>query len=86
METKIRRQATQDVTAPFDGYVVQLSANAGSAMVKEGDPLCTLVPYTEERAVQIWLDGNDAPLVKPEATFDFNSKAGLRSSLRDGRQ
>ncbi len=65
METKIRRQATQDVTAPFDGYVVQLSANAGSAMVKEGDPLCTLVPYTEERAVQIWLDGNDAPLVKP---------------------
>ncbi|MFN9719903.1 MAG: HlyD family secretion protein [Planctomycetota bacterium] len=65
MESKIARQMTQEVKAPFDGYIVQLSANAGSAMVKEGDPLCTLVPYTTERAVQIWLDGNDAPLVEP---------------------
>jgi len=34
-------------------------------MVKEGDPLCIIVPDTTERAVQIWLDGNDAPLVEP---------------------
>lgn len=64
MESKIARQLTQEVKAPFEGYVVQLTANAGSGMVKEGDPLCTMVPYTQERAVQIWLDGNDAPLVE----------------------
>lgn len=64
IESKVAAQGTRFVEAPFDGYVVQLSANAGSGMVKEGDPLCTLVPYTTERAVQIWLDGNDAPLVE----------------------
>jgi multidrug resistance efflux pump len=65
MENKVARQNTQlMITAPFDGYVVQISSNGGSQLVKEGDPICTLVPYTEERAVQIWLDGNDAPLVE----------------------
>jgi multidrug efflux pump subunit AcrA (membrane-fusion protein) len=64
MESKVARQNTQEINAPFDGYVVQISSNGGSQMVKEGDPICTLVPYTQERAVQIWLDGNDAPLVE----------------------
>ena len=32
-------------------------------MVKAGDPLVTIVPDTEERAVELWLDGNDIPLV-----------------------
>lgn len=65
MENKVARQNTQlMITAPFDGYVVHISSNSGSQLVKEGDPICTLVPYTEDRAVQIWLDGNDAPLVE----------------------
>ncbi|MFO1001979.1 MAG: HlyD family efflux transporter periplasmic adaptor subunit [Planctomycetaceae bacterium] len=64
MESKVARQNTQQVTAPFDGYIVHISSNGGSQLVKKGDPLCTLVPYTKDRAVQIWLDGNDAPLVE----------------------
>ncbi len=64
MESKVARQNTQQVTAPFDGYIVHLSSNGGSQLVKKGDPICTLVPYTKDRAVQIWLDGNDAPLVE----------------------
>jgi multidrug resistance efflux pump len=65
MENKVARQNTQlMINAPFDGYVVHISSNGGSQLVKEGDPICTLVPYTEDRAVQIWLDGNDAPLVE----------------------
>ena len=64
MESKVARQNTQSVTAPFDGYIVHLSSNGGSQLVKKGDAICTLVPYTQERAVQIWLDGNDAPLVE----------------------
>jgi multidrug resistance efflux pump len=63
MESKVSRQSTQEIIAPFDGYLVHLSANVGSQMVKKGDPICTIVPETSERAVQIWLDGNDAPLV-----------------------
>jgi multidrug resistance efflux pump len=64
MESKVARQNTQVITAPMDGFVVQLAANTGTAMMKEGDPICTIVPDTKDRAVQIWLDGNDAPLVE----------------------
>lgn len=65
MESKVARQQTQNVTAPFDGFVVHISPNFGTGLVKKGDSLCTIVPDTKERAVQIWLDGNDAPLVEP---------------------
>lgn len=65
MESKVARQQTQIVTAPFDGFVVHITANLGTGVVKKSDPLCTIVPDTKDRAVQIWLDGNDAPLVEP---------------------
>lgn len=63
MKSKVARQ-DQLITAPFDGYIVHISSNGGSQLVKKGDPICTLVPYTKDRAVQVWLDGNDAPLVE----------------------
>lgn len=65
MQSKVARQGTQIVTAPFDGYLVQINSNIGTQMMKKGDPICTIVPDTKDRAVQIWLDGNDAPLVEP---------------------
>jgi multidrug resistance efflux pump len=65
MEVKVARQQSQVVTAPIDGFIVQITSNTGSDIVKEGDPLCTIVPVTRERAVQLWLNGNDVPLVEP---------------------
>tara|TARA_R110002072_G_scaffold243821_2_gene403162 strand:+ start:190689 stop:192107 length:1419 start_codon:yes stop_codon:yes gene_type:complete len=65
LKTAVSRQQEQIVAAPRDGFILQLLANQGADMVKEGDPLCTIVPDTTDRAVQIWLDGNDAPLVEP---------------------
>ncbi|MBB3208259.1 multidrug resistance efflux pump [Rhodopirellula rubra] len=62
-DTKIARQANQTIRAPVDGYLTQIVPNPGSAVLKEGDPICVIVPDTTDRAVQIWLDGNDAPLV-----------------------
>ena len=64
MKVKLARQQNQIVRAPIDGFVLQITANLGSAVLKKGDPLCTIVPETQERAVQLWLDGNDWPLVK----------------------
>ncbi|MCA9049224.1 MAG: HlyD family efflux transporter periplasmic adaptor subunit [Planctomycetaceae bacterium] len=63
METKVARQDSQFVTAPFDGFLTQILPNQGSQILKEGDTLCVIVPDTSDRAVQVWLDGNDAPLV-----------------------
>ena len=34
-------------------------------MVKQGEPLALLVPDTKARAVELWVDGNDAPLITP---------------------
>lgn len=65
MRVKVSRQETQVIKAPFDGYIVQITPNLGTGILKEGDPICTIVPYTTERSVQVWLDGNDAPLVEP---------------------
>lgn len=64
LKTAVSRQERQVVTAPRDGFILQMIANQGSEMVKEGDPLCIIVPDTSDRAVQVWLDGNDAPLVE----------------------
>ncbi len=60
----VNRQQNQIVTAPRAGYIQDLVAMEGK-ILKEGDKLCTLVPRGGERAVQIWVDGNDAPLVEP---------------------
>ena len=65
MQVKVSRQESQVIKAPFDGYIVQITPNLGTAILKQGDPICTIVPFTEDRSVQIWLDGNDAPLVEP---------------------
>ncbi|MFH5803724.1 HlyD family secretion protein [Alienimonas sp. DA493] len=64
-ESKLAKQQTQRVVAPQAGIITQLFADGGSALVKKGDPLFVLVPEDADRAVQIWLDGNDAPLVTP---------------------
>lgn len=65
IETKVARQRSQMIHAPFDGFVTRITANQTSQMLKEGDPICVVVPDTADRAVQIWLNGNDAPLVEP---------------------
>ena len=64
-ETKVARQQSQRLVAPFDGFVTRITPNQSSQILKEGDMICVIVPDTSDRAVQIWLDGNDAPLVEP---------------------
>ena len=63
MERKVAVQSNQLLMAPLDGYMVQITPNLGSSILKEGDPICTIVPETKDRAVQVWLKGNDVPLV-----------------------
>ncbi|MCA9057572.1 MAG: HlyD family efflux transporter periplasmic adaptor subunit [Planctomycetaceae bacterium] len=65
MERKVAIQSNQVLRAPMDGFVVQITPNSGSAILKEGDSICTIVPETSDRAVQAWVSGNDAPLLRP---------------------
>jgi multidrug resistance efflux pump len=55
----------QVITAPRDGTVVRLLANAGQkgGQVAQGDALLQFVPDYNARAVELWVDGNDAPWI-----------------------
>ena len=64
-QIKVDRQETQIVTAPRDGFILRMMVAQGGQMVKEGDPLCIIVPDTADRAVQLWVKGVDAPLITP---------------------
>lgn len=63
IEGKQAQFESRVVEAPRDGTILRLFANDNAEMLKEGDPLFTIVPETDERAVELWIDGNDVPLV-----------------------
>ena len=63
LEVRLARQSTMSVKAQLDGVVLRMRGGQGSEFVKSGDPIITLVPDTSERAVELWIDGNDMPLV-----------------------
>jgi len=66
IDNRIERFKARLVVAPCDGTVFRVEANVGQGgqYVKEGDELCTIVPDTNDRVVELLLDGLDAPLVR----------------------
>lgn len=64
IDVRLARQSSQFVTAPRKGTIRRVLTAAGVDMVKTGDPVALLVPETDARAVEIWVDGNDVPLVR----------------------
>lgn len=60
----ISRQRAQTITAPTDGTILRIVGRLGGEQVKQGEVLAVLVPKTEDRAVELYVDGNDAALVK----------------------
>lgn len=63
LEVERSRQLAQVIRSPVDGTIVQIDGNLGGNVVKAGQPLARLVPETKSRAVELFVDGNDAPLV-----------------------
>ncbi|MDQ3031613.1 MAG: HlyD family secretion protein [Myxococcota bacterium] len=64
LETSLSRQTSQRVLAPRSGSVLRVSIRQGGELVRPGDVLMVLVPDTADRAVEIWVDGNDAALIQ----------------------
>jgi multidrug efflux pump subunit AcrA (membrane-fusion protein) len=63
LETDLSRQQSQMIRAPRNGTVLRLLANPQSDVVRQGDPLLVLVPHTDTKAVELWVNGNDAALI-----------------------
>lgn len=61
---KIARVGAQEIMAPADGRIVRVLANEGAEMLKEGTPLLEFVPDTNSFAVELYVDGNDVPLIQ----------------------
>ncbi len=64
IDVRMARQSTMRVTAARAGTILRLLANQGTDMVRAGDALAVLIPDTNDRAVELWIDGNDIPLVQ----------------------
>jgi multidrug resistance efflux pump len=63
IELRMARQSTQKVTAPRDGFILRLLAQPGSELLKAGDPVALFVPSTQDNVVELWVNGNDMPLI-----------------------
>ena len=62
VDIQINQNLRQIVEAPRDGIVLQVAATDGTYL-RPGSLICVLIPETDSRFVEIWLDGNDAPLL-----------------------
>lgn len=65
LDMGISRQQAQTIKAPTDGTILRVVGRLGGEQVSRGEVLAVLVPRTEDRAVELYVDGNDAALIKP---------------------
>lgn len=63
IEVRLSRQQQMQVTAPRAGTILRVLGKQGTEMVKAGDPLLLFVPDARASAVELYVDGNDAPLI-----------------------
>ena len=64
VDTQLGKTAQQAVVAPRDGIVLSVSATEG-AYLKPGSSICVVIPDTDARFVEAWVDGMDMPLLAP---------------------
>ena len=64
-EVRVSRQETQSIVAPRDGTILRLVHGAGAVLIKKGQTIATFVPDSQEMAAEIFIDGNDLPLIYP---------------------
>ena len=69
MEISVNQTQRQKITAPRDGIVLNIPATNGMYL-KPGSLICVIIPKTQSRFVEIWVDGNDVPLIKARSEKD----------------
>jgi len=64
IDVRIARQQTQIIKAHVSGIIFKRLTGQESVVVKAGDILVQIMPETQSRAVELWIDGNDIPFVR----------------------
>lgn len=62
-QVNLARQQAQRILSPRAGTVFRLPVNSQSQIISRGQPLLVVVPDNNERAVELYVDGRDAPLI-----------------------
>jgi len=62
IDVQISQSMRQIVESPREGIVLSVAATDGTYL-RPGSLICVIIPETESRFVEIFLDGNDMPLI-----------------------
>ena len=82
IDIQISKSEQQVVVAPRDGIVLSVAATEG-AYLKPGSAICVVIPDTEARFVEAWVDGMDMPLITARETrADGTVVPGSRARLQ----
>jgi multidrug resistance efflux pump len=74
-QIEISRNLRQNVTAPRDGVVLSVPVTDGTYL-SPGSPICVIIPVTESRFVEVWVDGNDLPLIQAKTEKEGKTVSG----------
>ncbi len=80
-EISLSRQSAK-ITAPRDGTVFRIPVNTQSEIVSQGQPLLVIVPKTQSKSVELYVDGLDAALILPgsKVRLEFEGWPALQVS------
>lgn len=67
IDVRVSRQNTQKIVSPIAGTILRVVAGEGGRLVKSGQMLALIVPDTQSRALEIWVDGNDVALIQEKS-------------------
>jgi adhesin transport system membrane fusion protein len=62
IDIQINQAQQQIIEAPRDGIVFSIAATDGT-FLRPGSPICVIIPETESRFVEMWVNGMDMPLL-----------------------
>lgn len=66
IDVQINQNLRQVVEVPRDGIVLQVAVTDGTYL-RPGSLICVIIPESDSRNVEVWVDGNDMPLVHARA-------------------
>jgi membrane fusion protein, adhesin transport system len=76
IDIQISQNERQIVEAPRDGIVLQVAVTDGTYL-RPGSTICVIIPETDSRFVEIWVDGNDMPLIHAKTPEKAGSEVRL---------
>lgn len=63
LDIKLSRQSNQLIRSPRAGIISSIKIAQGLEILKQGDLIAVVVPHTKQRSVELYVQGQDLPLL-----------------------